>query len=167
MTVEMFDFNKLLDDSNVKIRTIPELPKYTYKVGKAKYSITNLKYLNETAIEMVLKSIFKMALGEECAIFDVTEMNEHHLEVVMDILSGIGYECKEGRGSNYTAGSLFGGRYVFYDGDKKILKQEFYKDNVEAIKKYAQDNDYKIVYHELAKALVDYKQQIWKGEMTY
>lgn len=165
MDVEMFDFNKLLDDPDVKIRMNPELPKYTYKVGKAKYSITNIKYLNETALEIVLKSIFEMALGEECAIFDVTEMNEHHLEVVRDILGSIGYECKE-RGS-CTAGSLFGGSYVFYDGDKRILKQEFYKDNVEAVKKYAQDNDYEIDYYELAKVLVDHKQQIWKGEMTY
>ena len=127
----------------VNIRMSPELPKLEVKKDKIKYKITDVRYLNETAVE-VFSMIMEIAMNtKDCeeVSFDITNINEDNWHLITDILSGIEYECSKGgkngfsssgrifiAGSSYTKkDNIAIGTFYLFENDAKYL-YEYAKD---------------------------------------
>lgn len=107
-------WDELFANGNIKICMNPELPTIKFEKNKVTYTITDIRLLNETAV-----NVFTEALSYVISEPDVEEMtfetsediDEYLKEVLSDILNGITYiaEKKGKNGFKYESHFLVSG----------------------------------------------------------
>ena len=118
----------------------PELPKIELKKGRTTYKITDLRCLNELAVD-TLMDVLRVVCGTpncEEVSYDVTNVEEDKVNLIADILSSVEWQYKK-RGLN--AMGLFlvtGSKGTTTKDGKKIITFLLEKENAEAIYNYAQ-----------------------------
>lgn len=137
----------ILEDvfDNATICMTPELPKLEVKKDKIKYKITDLRYLNETAVEvfrMIMEIVMNTKNCEEVS-FDITNIKKDTWRIIVDIVCSIEYEYSKG-GKNGFRGSgrilISGASYTKKDN---IAIGTFYlfKNHVKYLYDYAKDRE--------------------------
>ena len=135
-----FTFVPLIDSKGLRVSLKPELPKVEYKIGKDTYTVTALKYLNASAVNLFFQLLIEAV---ELKAFDgVTysvpdDMDIEELEVMLDIVSSIQYEWKRRRIGSATGLILVGGYALNYDNGKiKSVTFEFLPNHAKYIYEY-------------------------------
>lgn len=92
--------------TNAQFSRLPELPMLEYKAGKWKIKVTDMRCLNETAVDTFEKCLTTAATenGATEAVFDIGDIDENTLNLVADICMAAKYEARK-RG--YYVGGCF------------------------------------------------------------
>lgn len=141
--MERFD---LFDWGNPKVVFGPDLPMFHFKVDKVNYSVTDLRMLNEAALN-ALGEIISVVKSNPCVQevslnFDIHTSNST-LKIISDILLGMEYKAeKKGRGGFLRLGNfLVSGIQTEITKECKTMKVELISDHVTAIHEYLQSHD--------------------------
>lgn len=92
-------FADMLNMPGLQLRMRPELPKFVVKRNGAKYTITDLRLLNESAVNTLLQ-IVRIAANDretEIAFAVPCDVTDKQLETTVDIVTGITIETKRGK----------------------------------------------------------------------
>lgn len=93
---------------NARLKFGPELPMASVKRNKVTYSFTDLRYLNEGAIEVVVKIISAIAYGRvhtsrftgaKVVWCDLSGMCEDRKRIICEIVTSLKYKAKWRKGS--------------------------------------------------------------------
>ncbi len=118
----------------------PELPKIEFKKGRTTYKITDLRCLNESAINTFMDVLRVVCGTPNCkeVSYDVTNLEEDKVNLIDDILSSVEWEYKK-RGCIAMGAFLVTGskRETTEDG-KRIITFLLAEENAEAIYNYSQ-----------------------------
>ena len=148
--VDMGDFADLFPEGSSFFQT-PKLPTIEFKAGKVKYTVTDLRVLNETAVDCFLKILNEAMNTPNCTSvsFNVTGMPKTTIDLVEDIVSAIKIEAsKKGRKSFSFSGSFLTrgtSMYTTKNGEK-ILEFKLIEDDAKAVYEYAHENEHPSVY---------------------
>lgn len=136
---------------------LPDLPMYQFKVKGIKYSATNLKYLNEVAVNtflMIVKAV--AAEPREEITFQLQEgVADDLLDVVNEILMSIRYSAKKGGKNGFSSDSTFLVHGCEYNesGDKRTMTYKLIKDHAKIIHDYAEKNGDPLHFYSLVVAV--------------
>lgn len=138
-TFLMFDLPE-----GVKIYKRPKLPLYEFKANKVKYKIPDLRLLDKIAVNYLFNVINTAAQyqGSDSASFDVSELSEDEIRIIIDIVDGFDVEAIKGGRNGYSYNSSFitCGARIETVGKKKTLTFNLVKDHAKAIYEFAQEN---------------------------
>lgn len=149
---------------DMKVHRIPELPKLHFQRGGVKYSVTDLRVLNEHAVdafEQMMKYVMEVPNCEEMNFIISDDTPNENVNLIVDIVTGISYSAKKGGKHGYeTEGVLiaYGAGYEYSEeGRIKSVTFHLCKDNARAIYDYAKNNHDKgvINYLDLVVAIAD------------
>jgi len=150
---------------DIKVHRIPELPKLHFQRGGVKYSVTDLRVLNEHAVdafEQMLKYVMEVPNCYEMKFIISDDTPNENVNLIVDIVTGISYSAKKGGKHGYeTEGVLLAyGTHYEYDEQGHIasIKFDISKDNAKAIYEYAKKkrrNNEAIDYCDLVMAIAD------------
>ena len=127
----------------MKLSTIPKLPMIETKIDKMTVGVTDLRYLNKDAVNIIEHIICMIvtygAISEVPLLFD-NEMDDKDLRIVLDILQAFSYDVKKkGRDAFSFGGHLFHSFRVLKDEDgNHLVTVLFSKDMSQKIYDYAQ-----------------------------
>lgn len=155
--MNVFDMDALFKEG--KLRRLPELPKLEFKANKVKYSVTDLRYLNENAID-VFQNILTGVISER-GIKEITfniqkGTSENTLRVISDILMAMSYSAEKKGKNGYTLGGALLVTGCHRNDDS--ITFHLVKENAEIIFDYAMENfkyDKKINIYELVIEIAD------------
>jgi hypothetical protein len=137
----------------------PELPKIEFKKGRNTYKVTDVRCLNQVAVDIFVNILSIVCANQvEEVGYDVTQLKENEINLISDILSGIECECKYRGGRIQTVFLVSGCRIKETKKGKKEIVFELVKENANAIYEYAQTHKEKnnvFGYLELALVVVD------------
>jgi hypothetical protein len=141
----------------------PELPKFGFKHDGVFYKVTDMRCLNEQAInvfEQILSYVCNRPNAEEIS-FNITGIDEDQVNRVTDIVSSIEYEAKKSGRNGYTISGqlLVTSSTTCIEDDEVILTFKLFKDHADAIYQYCRDKDHvnldecviAVAQHELQK----------------
>lgn len=141
--------NNMFEDiiPNSKVYMMPDLPKIEFKRDKIKYKITDIRFLNETAVNVFL-SIMETAMNtEDCeeVSFDITGIiKENHWDLISDIVENIRYEVSKGGKNGFRHDGYFltglGSTYTKKD-NTEIVTIRLRKDHAQYLYEYARDKE--------------------------
>ena len=88
---------------------MPELPTIELKKDKVKYKITDLRYLNEQAVECVQTLINIIINSDDWGEvgFVATDMEKDRIHLIADIMQSIRYEYEKGGKNGYSGSAGF------------------------------------------------------------
>ena len=137
----------------------PELPKIEFKKGRNTYKVTDVRCLNQVAVDIFVNILSIVCANQvEEVGYDVTQLKESEINLISDILSGIECECKYRGCRIQTVFLVSGCRIKETKKGKKEIIFELVKENANAIYEYAQAHKEKnnvFGYLELALVVVD------------
>ena len=151
-------FSEMLPDG-CKLYQRPEPPMIEMKVNKVKYKITDLRCLNEKAVDCFMKVLEKVCSVPDCeeASFDVTGIEYDKIRLIADIVNSVSVDFKKGgrKGFSGCSASLITSDVQYSQTeDRAICTFGIIKEHAKVIYEYAQGKD-KINYYELAIAVAD------------
>lgn len=127
----------------MKFSMKPDLPKISFMTNKVKYSITDLRFLNETAVtlfEEIVSYVAETKDVEEISLDISKEFSDSKLNLISDIITSIEFSAKK-KGKN---GFDINGAFLIIGLDFKetkdggTVKLHIIKDNANVIYEYAQ-----------------------------
>jgi hypothetical protein len=147
----------------------PKLPMLEFELHDIEYKFTDLRWLNEFAIECFDAAINYIANTPDCkeVSFDVTGVDKSRIEIASDILTSTRYEmakkvkAKKGNKTISTSHRPFlctGATHSRQD-DKEVLTLKFLETDAKAIYEYAQKHRpengevVRLKIHELVEAV--------------
>ena len=141
----------------VKLWRKPELPKIEFKNGKKKYKVTDIRYLNESAVDTFLEILRKACVVPKLKhiTFTATGIDENKLNLIIDIVSSI--DC-EGKSRGYwfkTAFLVTGSKVTTKENGEKFVTFNLEEEDAEIIYNYAQKHGSPVNYLDLVIALID------------
>ena len=130
-------FNDLLGGKG-EFSMLPELPMIEFKAGKWKIKFTDLRCLNEVAVDVFEKCLTTAATEEGAteAVFYVGDISDEELSLVIDICMGVKFEAKK-RGGDFSGGSFLITGAERGDG---TLAMKFIQQRAQAIYNYVQSH---------------------------
>ena len=134
-----------------KFYKIPELPKIEFKANKVKYSVTDIRLLNESAVYTflnILNTVANEPDTEEVSFKIGDDTSEDTVDIITDILMGISYTAKKGGKHGFEASSSFlvtGVERHETEGCKTITFK-LIKAHAQAIYEYAQEHEQPSLY---------------------
>ena len=146
----------LPDGAEMYIR--PQLPTTEVKANKAKHKVTDLRCLNETAVNCFMQILKKVCNTPDCTeVSFYTDIDENELNLIADIITSIDYEyCKDGKKSYSEKSVLLVTSYMYKAiEDKKICTFGLVKDHAKAMYDYAQGKK-QIGYYDLVVAVAEH-----------
>lgn len=141
----------------VKLWRKPELPKIEFKNGKKKYKVTDIRYLNEAAVNVFLE-ILRAACNTpklKHITFAAKGIDENQLDLITDIVSSVDCECKSGGCWFETAFLVTGSKVTTKENGEKFVTFNLEEEYAEIIYNYAQKHGSPVNYIDLVIALVD------------
>ena len=133
-------FTDILPDG-CKMYMRPELPKIEFKANKVTYKATDLRCLNENAVNCFIQVLTEVCNNPDCRNvgFDVSGVEQDKIDLIGDIVSGIDYSYHKGGRKGYSGYSCFlvsGTEY--YETDKSAtLTFNIIQEHARAIYEYA------------------------------
>lgn len=131
---------------NVTLKQAPELPMVKEKRNGYTCKVTNMKYLNQTAVD-----VFNMAIEdikEKESIHDITialtGMEDEEVETVCDILTSVKYECSK-RGTHMVGFFFNGIQRTIYEGGEAIISLSVGKTLFSAVKRCASKKEIDLI----------------------
>lgn len=126
---------------NSKVYMMPDLPKIEFKKGKIKYKITDIRFLNEVAIDTFFQIMQEAMTTPDCeeVSFIVTGIEESRLHLISDIVCAIEYEVKKCGRNGYGTSGYFLAMSSIYTKQKdgtEILTFGLLKDNAKYLYEY-------------------------------
>ena len=126
---------------NVEFYMSPKLPKIEFKKGKIKYKITDIRFLNEVAIDTFFQIMQEAMTTPDCeeVSFIVTGIEESRLHLISDIVCAIEYEVKKSGRNGYGTSGYFlamSSRYTKQKDGTEILTFGLLKDNAKYLYEY-------------------------------
>ena len=117
-----------------------QLPMVEFKIGKTKYGITDLRYLNSNARDIIAACVLSAIEGEtDHCTFNISEglLEDGELKVLCDILLGIKFKFyKGGRNGFCGTGAFLIGEVSYTIEDGKIeLRCELFKEHAEKLQR--------------------------------
>lgn len=129
----------------------PELPKIKFKADKVTYKVTDLRCLNETAVNCFIQILTDVCNTPDCesVSFDVSGIEQDKIDLISDIVTGIDFSYHKGGKNGYSGSSVFltSGSEYFETGNNVTLTFTVIRDHARAIYEYAKGKD-KINYFE-------------------
>lgn len=131
---------------NSKAYMMPDLPKIEFKRDKIKYKITDIRFLNETAVN-VFFTIMETAMNtEDCeeVSIDITDVEEDNWDLISDIVENIRYEMSKGGKNGFRHAGYFltglGSTYTKKD-NTEIVTIRLRKDHAKYLYEFARDKE--------------------------
>ena len=89
-------FRPFFGCENVELYLKPKLPKFEFKKGKTTYTVTDLRYLNENAVECFRDMLAVVCNKPNCEslTFYANNFEEDELQRILDIVTSIDVEYK-------------------------------------------------------------------------
>ena len=152
-------FNDILPDG-VEMYMSPQLPKIEFEINNSKYKVTDLRCLNETAVNCFMQILSIVCNTPDCnEVSFKTNIDEDKLNLIADIITSIDYEfCIYNGGKKSYSGSsaLLVTSYMYKKTqDATVCTFSLIKDHAKAMYDYAQIKK-KTGYYELAIAVAEY-----------
>lgn len=125
----------------------PSLPKLEVKRNKVKYKITDLRFLNERAVNTFVQIMLEAmnTLDIEEVSFDVTGIEESDLNLISDIVSSIQVESSKGGKNGFrhydTHFLINGGTYRKLKDNTEIYTFGLIKDHAKYLYEYAKGKE--------------------------
>lgn len=143
---------------DAKFYKMPELPTIELKKDKVKYKITDLRYLNEQAVECVQTLINIIINSDDWGEvgFVATDMEKDRIHLIADIMQSIRYEYEKGGKNGYSgsAGFLVMGEKIEGNGKETKVTLHLNEEQAEIIHEYAQDKE-ELNFYELVIAVAE------------
>ena len=138
------DLNKILGLDGVEMRIRPELPKLKFEKDRTEYSVTDIRYLNESAISAFFAILDEVANNRGIAnvTFDISDIGECDIRIISDILMGIEYEArKKGRNGFWVKGSflVIGYHKTTEEDGRELITYDLSRCTTKIIYDYAQN----------------------------
>lgn len=129
-----------------KLHLKPELPKIKFKDGGITYSVTDIRYLNESAISVFQNCVITAATvpnakGYKFRVPKDFDNSDNKLDLIVDIVTAIGYEAeKSGKNGFKSDGCLLcvGCSCTTEKNGDKVYEIEFAREHAKTIYEYAQ-----------------------------
>ena len=129
-----------------------------YESNKAKYKVTDLRCLNETAVNCFMQILKKVCNTPDCTeVSFSTDIDENELNLIADIITSIDYEYRKDGKKSYSEKSVLLVTSYMYKAieDKKICTFGLVKDHAKAMYDYAQGKK-QIGYYDLVVAVAEH-----------
>lgn len=131
---------------NAEIYMSPNLPKIEFKKGKMKYKITDIRFLNELAVDTFLQIMQTAMTTPDCeeVSFIVTGTEESRLRLISDIVCAIDYEIKKCGRNGFVARGCFLAtttKHITQKDGTEILTFGLRKDNAKYLYEYGNDKE--------------------------
>ena len=151
---------EMFDMGGAKCYIRPELPEIKFTKDKVNYSVTDIRVLNEMAVDTFIRCV-QTAIWDrdaEKAKFTVgKDITQMQLDLVSDIVTGIKWSSKKGgkKGFYQFGGFIATGSMITEnEAGERELEFELITDNVKAIHDFMKDRDAKkLPYFDLVVAL--------------
>lgn len=128
-----------------KIYMMPNLPMIEVERNGIKYKTTDIRFLNETAVNIFLHIMQTAMNTEDCeeVSFDVTGIEKNKLDLILDIVGGIRYEVSTGRKNGLRHSDCYfltgiSSTYMKRD-NTEIVTIQLRKDHAQYLYEYAGD----------------------------
>lgn len=125
----------------LKVYKRPELPKIEFKANKVTYKATDLRCLNETAVNCFIQILTEVCNNPDCRSvgFDVSEVEQDKIDLIGDIVTGIDYSYHKGGRNGYSGSSCFltSGTEYHETDEGATLTFTIIQDHARAIYEYA------------------------------
>ena len=145
MSKEFYEI-PIIDWDGVNVRVSPELPKVSWENNGWTYTMTDLRYVRESLVE-----IFAMLLKEAIDDGDVTSVEYaapddttgEELHMISDVVCGFHYSAKRKRGSEYDGNFLCHSVMLKHneEGYKTTIVFNLKLTDVMLVHKFAKEND--------------------------
>lgn len=153
----------IIDNETVHMYVRPNLPTFEFDYGEWHVTATDLRCLNQNAVDVFEACINFCIGGEDKATFEVPkEMADDQLQLIIDIVTGITYSARTGDEDDIESVGLDSGTLLVTgsmtewadEGNKKIT---FYFDDIsaKAIRRVADECSGNISFVEVIKAVLD------------
>lgn len=121
-----------------KLYMRPELPTVKFKHEKVTYTVTDVRLLNESAVqtfaEMLSCVIADESISDKITLLIPVGVDESTVDIITDIIMGISFSAsKGGKNGFYTSGAFLA---TGYDRSGQKLNVHLIPDNVLAIRDY-------------------------------
>jgi len=124
-----------------KVYRRPELPKIEFKANKVTYKATDLRCLNETAVDCFIRILTEVCNNPDCegVSFDVSGIEQDKIDLISDIVTGIDFSYHKGGRNGYSGSSCFltSGTEYHESEEGEILTFTLIQDHARAIYEYA------------------------------
>jgi hypothetical protein len=119
----------------------PELPKIEFKANKVTYKATDLRCLNETAVDCFIRILTEVCNNPDCegVSFDVSGIEQDKIDLISDIVTGIDFSYHKGGKNGYSGSSVFltSGTEYLESEEGATLTFTLIRDHARAIYEYA------------------------------
>lgn len=136
----------------------PQLPTIEFEINNTKYKVTDLRCLNETAVNCFVQILNTVCNTPDCKeVSFITNIDKNELDLIADILTSIDYEFRKGGKNGYSQKSVLLVTSYMYEETKDgtVCVFNLIKDHAKVMYDYAQSKK-KIGYYELVMAVAEY-----------
>lgn len=157
--INVGSFEGILPDG-CKVYMTPELPTVSFVKGRVTYSVTDIRFLNERAID-AFEKILAMACSDpdlKEVSFDVTDVEKDTIDLISDIICAVKVHAYKGgkNGYDFDAWMIVDEHHIHEEEGHTILTFHLIESRAKAMYKYAhKQGSTDISYYDLAAAVAN------------
>lgn len=143
------------ESANLWIR--PSLPKIEFKKGRTKYQVTDLRCLNESAVDTFME-ILRQACNTpdlESVTFKSTDVERNRIDLIADIVSSIECKRKNGNGDSLFTFLVYGTDIKETENGGTLITFNLAKEHAKIVYEYAQKQNGTVDYYDLIVAFIE------------
>jgi len=129
----------LFGNSGVKFFRRPDLPKVKFKKGRRVYTVTDLRCLNEQAVNVLIDILVHCANTQGCesVSYHVEDIEKYELDLISDIVTAVEFEYRDKDRWSQSVFLASGTRKTEKANGEVILTFELIKEHADIIYNYA------------------------------